>query len=272
MFSTCQPLNTSSTTAAIRQGTVLQAPFQTMGILFLAPFQTRQGLGFSFFSTVEDAAGTTVSYDEGGHQAATDAQTWASSLRTMLAENTTGRNTQYRGKGGGHHRHAHLFCVLHGSAGRRHAAAAQTVDVLNDDHRVIHLSILMLRERLARVITFRSSPVVNEHHCEQNGQRDADADHEGAGLISFRKMASTMMAEVAPHHHAGEDVVDDDGDVVALIASTTMCRPSYCFSSSLKCGSGSCRRPACTGSGILIDLRMDAFSLFRYMRCRRSYQ
>ena len=37
------------------------------------------------------------------------------------------------------------------------------------------------------------------------------------GLISFRKMASTMMASAAPTTMLVRMLLDDDGDVVALI-------------------------------------------------------
>ncbi len=103
----------------------------------------------------------------------------------------------HRGEGGGHHRHAHLLCALHGSAGRRDAPAAQTVDVLNDDHRVIHQHTNAEGEARKGHDVQVQPGKVHEHHGEQNGQRDADADHEG-GLYSFRKMASTMMASAAP--------------------------------------------------------------------------
>ena len=62
MFSTCQPLNTSSTTAAIRGRARCCRHHSRLWAYFSCTFsnQTRR-LGSAFFSTVEAAAGTTVS-------------------------------------------------------------------------------------------------------------------------------------------------------------------------------------------------------------------
>ena len=61
MFSTCQPLNTSSTTAAIRgRARCCRHHFRLWTYLSWTFSNQTSRLGSAFFSTVEAAAGTTV--------------------------------------------------------------------------------------------------------------------------------------------------------------------------------------------------------------------
>ena len=61
MFSTCQPLNTSSTTAAIRgRARCCRHHFRLWTYLSWTFSNQGSSLGSAFFSTVEAAAGTTV--------------------------------------------------------------------------------------------------------------------------------------------------------------------------------------------------------------------
>ena len=59
-------------------------------------------------------------------------------------------------------------------------------------------SIPMPRERPARVITFRSSPVKYMSTTANRTDSGMLMPTTRVGLISFRKMASTMMARAAP--------------------------------------------------------------------------
>ena len=56
----------------------------------------------------------------------------------------------------------------------------------------------MPRERPARVITFRSSPVKYMSTTANRTDNGMLMPTTRVGLISFRKMASTMMASAAP--------------------------------------------------------------------------
>ena len=56
----------------------------------------------------------------------------------------------------------------------------------------------MPRERPARVITFRSSPVKYMSTTANRTDSGMLMPTTRVGLISFRKMASTMMASAAP--------------------------------------------------------------------------
>ncbi|SCI20133.1 Uncharacterised protein [uncultured Clostridium sp.] len=225
-----------------------------MGILFLHLFKPGKALGFSFFQHSRGCRRDhRERHDEGGHQAVTDAQGHGHHQAAHNAGREHHRQEHaHRGKGGGHHRHAHLFCALHGSAGRRHAAAAQTVDVLNDDHRVIHQHT-NAEGKAGQGHHVQVQPgKVHEHHREQNGQRDADADHEG-GLDILQEDGQHDDGQCSAHHHAGEDAVDDDGDVVALIGQHHHVQAVVLFFQLFKCGQAVVGDLACTGSRILID-------------------
>ena len=118
-------------------------------------------------------------HDERSHQAVADAQGHG----THQVADEAGREHcrqehAHRGKGRGHDRHTHLTCTLHRSAGGGHAAAAQTVDVLDDNDRVIHQHTDAQRQAGQRHDVQVKTREVHQHHGKQHRQRDTDADHQ----------------------------------------------------------------------------------------------
>ena len=197
---------------------MLQAPLEAVGILILDLFEPDQTLRLSLFqdggsSGRHDGDG----YDERGHQAVADAHGHGLQQTAHRAGGEHHRQEDAdRSKGRGHHRHAHLTSALHGGAGRRYAPAPQTVDVLDDDDRVIHQHTDAQRQARQRHDVHVEAGEVHQSDGEQDGQRDADADHEG-GLDVLQEDGQHDDGQRGAHQHTADDAVDDDGDVVALI-------------------------------------------------------
>ena len=197
---------------------MLQAPLKAVGILILNFFEPDQTLRLSLFqdsgsSGRHDGDG----YDERGHQAVADAHGHGLQQAAHRAGGEHHRQEDAdRSKGRGHDRHAHLTSALHGGAGRRYAPAPQTVDVLDDDDRVIHQHTDTQRQARQRHDVHVEAGEVHQNDGEQDGQRDADADHEG-GLDVLQEDGQHDDGQRSAHQHTADDAVDDDGDVVALI-------------------------------------------------------
>ena len=197
---------------------MLQAPVQTVGVFILNFLEPGQALGLCLF---QHGGGCRRhhrdSHDEGGHQAVADAQGHGLQQAAHHAGGEYHRQKDaHRGEGGRHNGHAHLLCALHGCTGGGHAAAAQAVDVLDDDHRVIHQHTDAQGKARQRHDVQVETRKIHEHHGEQHRQRDADADHEG-GLDVLQEDGQHEDGQRRAHQHAGEDALDQHIDIVALV-------------------------------------------------------
>ena len=121
-----------------------------------------------------------------------------------------------RGEGGSHDGHAHLLGALDRRAGRGHAAAAQTVDVLDDDDGVIHQHTNAEGQARQRHNIHIQTGEVHEHHGKQHRQRDTDADHQ-RGLDILEEDGQHDDGKGRTDEHTAQDAADDDADVVALV-------------------------------------------------------
>ena len=109
----------------------------------------------------------------------------------------TGRNTQTEVRVEAMMAMPTCLAALDRRAGRGHAAAAQTVDVLDDDDGVIHQHTNAEGQARQRHNIHIQTGEVHEHHANSTDSGIL-MPTTSVGLISLRKMASTMMARAAP--------------------------------------------------------------------------
>ena len=156
-------------------------------------------------------------HDQGSHQAVADAQGHGSHQAADHAGREHCRQEDaHRGKGRRHNGHTHLTRTLHRSAGGGHAAAAQTVDVLDDNDRVIHQHTDAQRKAGQRHDVQVQTGEVHQHHGKQHRQGDTDTDHQRR-LDVLQEDGQHDNGQCSTHQHTGEDALDKDADVVALI-------------------------------------------------------
>ena len=127
-----------------------------------------------------------------------------------------GREHAHRGKGGRRHRAQHLLGAGHRRLHDGSALGPQTVDILDDHHRVIHQHTHRYRQAAEGDHVDGHAGEVHQHHREN----DADGDGEQ------RDNGGTPVTQEQKQHHHGEqrapqqgreDRLHDQVDIVALI-------------------------------------------------------
>ena len=195
-----------------------EAPFQALDVLFLHLVEPLELFGLGVFQQGRGGRrGNRQGHDEGSSQTVADAH--GHGLQQALDDTRCeddGQEHADRGKGGSHDGHAHLLGALDRRAGSGHAAAAQTVDVLDDDDGVVHQHTNAEGQARQRHNIHIQTGEVHEHHGKQHRQRDTDADHQ-RGLDILEEDGQHDDGKGRTDEHTAQDAADDDADVVALV-------------------------------------------------------
>ena len=123
-------------------------------------------------------------HNKGRHQAEGDGP---GHVAEQLAHHAGGEHQRQknadRRQGGGYDGPGHLTRALHRRAGGGHAAAPQTVDVFNDDNRVIDQHADAQREAGQRQDIEGNAGEIHQHNGKQHAQRHTDGHDDGRAQV-----------------------------------------------------------------------------------------
>ena len=156
-------------------------------------------------------------YNQAGQQAVCNGQ---GHVREQFSGQAAGKHHGQKhadgGDGGSRDRAGHLLCALHRRPGRRYPAAPQTVDVLDDDHRVIHQHTNAQRQAGQRDHVQRHAAEVHQHNGRQHAEGNAEGYHDG-GLYVLQEEGQHDHRQQSAPDQVAQHAVHDQLDVIALI-------------------------------------------------------
>ena len=121
-----------------------------------------------------------------------------------------------RRQGGGYDGPGHLTRALHRRAGGGHAAAPQTVDVFNDDNRVVDQHADAQRQTGQRQDIEGNAGEIHQHNGKQHAQRHTDGHDDGRAQV-LQKQRQYDDGQHCALDQVGQHAVDDELDIVALV-------------------------------------------------------
>ena len=120
------------------------------------------------------------------------------------------------GQRGGDDSARHLPCALHRGAGCRDAPVAQTVDILNDNDRVIDQHTDAQRQTGQGEDVEGDAGKIHQHNGEQHAQRHTDGHHDGRAQV-LQEERQHDDGQHSALDKVGEHAVDNQLDVIALV-------------------------------------------------------
>ena len=127
-----------------------------------------------------------------------------------------GRKHAHRGEGGRRHRAQHLLGAGHRRLHDGSSLGPQTVDILDDHHRVIHQHTHRYRQAAEGDHVDGHAGEVHQHHRENNADRDGEQRDDGGTPVTQEQKQHHHGEQRAPQQ-GREDRLHDQVDIIALI-------------------------------------------------------
>ena len=127
-----------------------------------------------------------------------------------------GQKDAHGGEGGGDHSARHLLGAGHGGLNDRCALVAETVDILDDHHRVIHQHTYRHRQARQGDHVDGHAGEIHQHNGENHAGGDGDKGNEGGSPVTEEEKQHQHGEQRAPQQ-GGENGLHNEVDIVALI-------------------------------------------------------